>query len=277
MPSIANRNKIYIVSVICFGFVVSIWLIQRTPIIKSSEKNLETVSVNQYRNIEKNDDWKKILVTVDSSATDTSLVSRNNTASVALEDSTLTDQMSRDFLSQYLLAVKNNGAVSSGDAEIIAQNTLSLPEYTESSGAQYVSTNLKISTKTDNDTLRIYRNRLYKILKDRSSNIKDDPIVIVINSVTSEDDRDLAKLDYIINQSRGLLKDLLTLEVPRNTIQLHLSLVNSVSDVMANLESMRLVLGDPVRGLAGIGAYTQNIQEFQAVLEKINKYFALNL
>lgn len=277
MPSIANRNKIYIVSVICFGFVVSIWLIQRTPIIKSSEKNLETVSVNQYRNIEKNDDWKKILVTVDSSATDTSLVSRNNTASVALEDSTLTDQMSRDFLSQYLLAVKNNGAVSSGDAEIIAQNTLSLPEYTESSGAQYVSTNLKISTKTDNDTLRIYRNRLYKILKDRSSNIKDDPIVIVINSMTSEDDRDLAKLDYIINQSRGLLKDLLTLEVPRNTIQLHLSLVNSVSDVMANLESMRLVLGDPVRGLAGIGAYTQNIQEFQAVLEKINKYFALNL
>jgi hypothetical protein len=277
MPTVENRNRIYVVLVICSAFVISIWLLQRTPNTKTAKNGLDTLSANTYQDIERNDDWKKILVSVDNGVTDTSLISKKDSMFITKEDSTLTDQMSRDFLAQYLLAVKNNGDVTSNEAEIIAQNTLALPEYTKSVGARYVSANLKIDSRVDIETLRIYRNRLYKILKDRSSQIKDDPIVIVINSLTSESDKDIAKLDYIISQNKGLLNDMLALQVPKNAVTIHLSLLNSASNVLANLEAMRLVLGDPVRGLAGIGEYSQNIMRLQDVLTKTTTYFTENL
>src|SRR3989344_9057837 len=120
MPNDKNGNKIYDVLVICVGLVVSIWLLERNPVNKNLESEIKTVSVNPYINIEKNDDWKKILTTIDNGATDTTLISKNNKSTQTEEDSTLTDQMSRDFLSQYLLAVKNNGGTTPNDALMIA-------------------------------------------------------------------------------------------------------------------------------------------------------------
>lgn len=278
MLNTQNKNRVYVVLFICIGVVISIWLIQSNTNLNSKKLSEESnVLSNPYRKIEKNEDWKKILVNVDNSAIDTTLISRNNTSAQVEDDSTLTDQMSRDFLAQYLLAIKNNGGVSSDDASAIAQNTLSLPEYTESVGATYISSNLKVSSKTDADTLRIYRNRLYKIVNDRSSQIKDDPIAIVLSSMNSENERDLAKLDYIIKQSKGFLQDLLALEVPKSAIQVHLALLNVGSDITANLEAMRSVLGDPVRGLAGISEYAQNVMELQKILQNISNFFAINL
>lgn len=278
MENVQNKNRIYVVLFICIGIVISIWLVQsNTSINSKAESNGSDVLTNPYRNLERNDDWKKILVAVDNSAVDTTLISKNNTSIKTEDDSTLTDQMSRDFLAQYLLAVKNNGGVNYDDANIIAKNTLSLPEYTESVGATYISTNLKINNKTDIDTLRIYRNRLYKIVNDRSSQIKDDPIAIVLGSMTSENEKDLVKLDYTIKQSKGFLQDLLALEVPKSAIQIHLALLNTGSNITANLEAMRLVLGDPVRGLAGISEYAQNVVELQKVLQNISNFFAINL
>ena len=277
MPNDKNGNKIYVVLVICVGLVVSIWLLERNPVNKNLESEIKTVSVNPYINIEKNDDWKKILTTIDNGATDTTLISKNNKSTQTEEDSTLTDQMSRDFLSQYLLAVKNNGGTTPNDALMIAKNTLLLPDYTESVGAKYISANLKITSKADPDTLRLYRNKLYKIIVDRTGKVKDDPIMIVVNSLSTEDEGGLAKLDYIILQNKGFLNDLLGMEVPKNIVELHLSLLNASSKLLANLESMRQTLFDPVRGLAGIGEYSQTILDINLSLDNFSKYFIQNL
>ena len=277
MPNDKNGNKIYVVLVICVGLVVSIWLLERNPVNKNLESEIKTVSVNPYINIEKNDDWKKILTTIDNGATDTTLISKNNKSTQTEEDSTLTDQMSRDFLSQYLLAVKNNGGTTPNDALMIAKNTLLVPDYTESVGAKYISANLKITSKADPDTLRLYRNKLYKIIVDRTGKVKDDPIMIVVNSLSTEDEGGLAKLDYIILQNKGFLNDLLGMEVPKNIVELHLSLLNASSKLLANLESMRQTLFDPVRGLAGIGEYSQTILDINLSLDNFSKYFIQNL
>ena len=277
MPNDKNGNKIYVVLVICVGLVVSIWLLERNPVNKNLESEIKTVSVNPYINIEKNDDWKKILTTIDNGATDTTLISKNNKSTQTEEDSTLTDQMSRDFLSQYLLAVKNNGGTTPNDALMIAKNTLLLPDYTESVGAKYISANLKITSKADPDTLRLYRNKLYKIIVDRTGKVKDDPIMIVVNSLSTEDEGGLAKLDYIILQNKGFLNDLLGMEVPKNIVELHLSLLNASSKLLANLEFMRKKVFDPVRGLAGIGEYSQTILDINLSLDNFSKYFIQNL
>lgn len=277
MPAEKNRNKIYVVAVICIGLITSIWLIQRTPVSKSAvNENSGTVAVKPYVNVEKNDDWKKMLVSIDNSKIDTSLISKNN-YSIPEEDSTLTDQMSRDFLSQYLLAVKNDENITSADANNIAQNTLSLPDYNTSVGAKYLPSNLKIINKTDSNTLRIYRNRLLEVIKNRTSKVKDNPIMIVTVALSTEDEKELSKLDYIIKENRGFVSDLLKIEVPINVVGLHISLLNASSNLLTNLESLRVILGDPVRGLTGIGQYSQSINDLNLSLENLSNYFTKNL
>ena len=276
MPSGKTGNKIYVIGVICIGVVISVWLLERNPQTKAMEAVTEpVVSANSYRNIAKNDDWKSILQNVDSKI-DTSLVVSSKVKEYEDSD-TLTDQMSRDFLSQYLVAIKQNGGLSTNDASTIANNTLSLSEYTESIGAKYVIANLKITSKTDPATLRLYRNKLFNRVTYRTSQVKDDPLVIISNALTNEDEVEIAKLDYIIFQNKAFLKELLALEVPKTTVSLHLSLLNSSSNLLANLEAMRVVLLDPIKGLAGIGQYTQSVSDVNLSLQKLNRFFIDNL
>lgn len=276
MQSQKNGNKIYVILVICIGVVISVWLLERNP--QNKALNAETkpvVSVNSYRNIAKNDDWKSILQNVDSK-TDTSLiVSKYNDNS--LEDSTLTDQMSRDFLSQYLLAVKNNGSVDSLEAELIARNTIFMNDSTKIKGVKYLPSNLIIDKQYTQNSLRIYRNKLYQIINKRISRIKDDPLMIVISSLEKEDEKKLSKLDPIIMENKGLLNDLLSISVPEKAVSLHLSLLNSSSKLIANLEAMRSTLSDPVKGFVGMGEYAQTMIDLNNSLKNFTAFFTDNL
>lgn len=278
MDNVTNRNKIYTVLVICIGIIISVWLVKSSSNVKNYPQLTEkTVVTEPYRNIERSDDWKKILTAVDNSKIDTSLISQKDTSAVAEPDNTVTDQVSRDFLSQYLLAVKNKGGTTPEDAVTIAQNTISLSNFGQSGGAKYIASNLKINTSTDSSVLRSYRNKLQKIIFDRTTAVKDDPIRVVVTSLSTEDEQELKKLDGIIAQSKGFIDDLLKLETPKNAVALHLSLLNSASLLLSNLEAMREILNDPIRGLSGIGQYSQTLLQVNLAIENFSKYFIQNL
>ena len=157
MPS----KKTISVSIVCLGIIVSVWLFAKQPteqgLVAKSENKGEVVPAIQIKE-KTNDDWKKILTSIDQKNQKIlDLTSKNKVN--PQDDTTLTDQMSRDFLSQYLIAVKNGVDVTPEVAGQIAQKTLSLPEYKQSS-VVYIIQNLKIVKKSDPVTVGKYKDKI---------------------------------------------------------------------------------------------------------------------
>src|SRR3989344_7483802 len=153
MPS----NKILTVIIICFGVVTSIYLFQKTsdaPVKNNPTitENIDAVPVNSLDN-NQGDDWKKILVSVDSKNQTTSVLTNPE----VFDGTTLTAQMSKDFFSQYLLAKQGGKALTTNDINQITNNVMSNPQYSKENGPVYIASNLHVTAKTDLETIKKYK------------------------------------------------------------------------------------------------------------------------
>lgn len=256
--------------IICCAIIVSTWILNRKVETAKTllKENAHVVAVAQAP-IESNQDWKKILTNI-STTTKTFI---NLTKTPADDQTTLTAQMSRDFMSQYLLLKKGGREISIADANQIASNVMSVPEYTQPSAAVYVASNLHITTSKTQDTYIGYKTTVNYMLKNRSLQIKDDPVTILTNTMKTENSSEIAKLDPLVATSKSLITDLLSVAVPIDAVKIHLDLINAVSSLSVNLESMRGVLNDPVKTMASISTYNQNILSFANALKNLNVYF----
>lgn len=271
------RKKTLVVIIICFALVLSIWLISKKPEnLSLSGKNENTVVAGNYIEINEktNDDWKKLLTTVDDK---TSIIDLTKSESNISEDTTLTAQMSRDFMSQYLLLKRGGGELTAEQMSQIGKNVLSLPEYNINSAVVYVNSNLNIINANDTPTLKKYRDTVNSILKKRSMQVAEGPISIVSTAVTSKDSKVLERLDSVIAAAKGTLNDLLSISVPSSAVKVHLGLINAISAVLSSLESMRLAFTDPVKASVGISHYSQSMINFQNALSAINSFFVSKL
>ncbi|MFA5888723.1 MAG: hypothetical protein WCW47_00930 [Candidatus Paceibacterota bacterium] len=269
------NNRILFVLIICFGVVASVYLLARNSASPQTIGDTTDVSVNPYINLDKNtnNDWKKILVNLDSSNSTTTILTNEDPG--VFNETTLTAQMSRDFLSQYLSAIKN-GPVTPEEAAKIAETTLLIPEYTKGVRVKYNIKNLHVINNTNTNTIEVYGNTLNQSLKDKSSQVKENPIEIFNNAITSASETKLAKLDQIIFLNKSLLTDLLTMNVPKSAIEVHLALLNVTSSLLSDLEAMRLVFIDPVAGLIGISQYQTDTFLLKTALTNMNTYLMQN-
>jgi len=275
MPS----NKIITALVLCVGIVTSIWLLQREPENVAAIKN-DSVTAVANQNDLKNEvgvDWKGTLESVGRSPAENpeNIAADNNSDS--FEETTLTAQMSRDFFSQYLMLKKGGQPITPLEINKIVENTLSSPEYTKAVGAMYLTSNLRINQNSNTENLIKYRDLLSKSLKDRLGEIqtKEDPMTILVTAVKKDDEKEIAKLDPIILAGKGIISDLLEMEVPKEAVIMHLSLLNASSNLLLNLEQMRVTLTDPIRSFAGANQYPQHMTEFQTALANLTAYLNL--
>ena len=278
MPPQTHRSNVYAVLVICFGIVTSFWLFQRKPEGASLTKTpTNSLVVNTFRDIPENtnDDWKKILVNVDPKTQIVTNLTKTNPN--AFDETTLTAQMSKDFLSQYLLLKKGGKTLTQEDINGITSNIVNSPVYTKTTGPVYIKTNLHIIPKSDTETIKKYKNTINLILKNRSMQVKENPTLILGTALNSESENVLKRLDPIVVIGKGMVSDLLSVEVPENAISVHLGLLNTSSNLLSNLEDMREVFSDPVRSLAGMGQYSKHVIDFQNALKNLNAYFVEKL
>ena len=272
MPS----NKILFMLIICFGIVVSVYLFSRNPDnSKFLTQGIDGVSTNPYINVDENtnNDWKKILISMDSSKNATTILTNNDPS--VFDDTTLTGQMSRDLLSQYLSAVRG-GEFTKEESIKIAENTLSIPGYTKTGGAKYIASNLHVTAETDRDSMQAYEDKINLILQNRSSKVKENPLAIFQDAITRANETKLAKLDPIILQNKGLLNDLLLVEVPKSAVGVHLALLNAFSNILSDLEAIRVVFTDPVRSLVAVNQYQLDESSLKIALNNINSFFTKN-
>jgi hypothetical protein len=266
MPS----NKIISLIVICFGIVFSVWLFTKDSntdqLNTKSDPNAEVVPAIQTSE-NTNEDWKKILTDVDKRNPFTDLTS----LTIENDDTTLTDQLSRDFMSQYLLLIKSGGKVNQETANILSQKTLSLPEYNQKP-VVYIRQNLRIIQKNDLATHQKYKESINENMEYIYYSLNGDPLEIVINAINTESEVELKKLDPIISATNSILKYFLKMEVPERAVGVHLELTNAVSAILKDLEYMRVSLEDPVKIFIGVANYTENSTRFKLAIEKMDSF-----
>ena len=275
MPPDNHRNKIYVVLVLCIGIVTSVWLSQRKPEgAVLAKQNTNVVSVKSLIDVGENtnDDWKKILVNISPSNQKVVNLTANNATST-FDETTLTAQMSRDFMAQYLAMKKGGKTLTTAEINQIANNVMSSPQYTRDTGPVYVSANLHINTKTDKETIKKYKEVLNLSLKNRSTQVGENPAVIINTAMSQQNDNILKRLDPVIVVGKSMVSDLLNMEIPANAVTMHLALLNAFSNILSNLEDMREISTDPVRAFAGMSKYSQHILELQTALRNVDVYF----
>ncbi len=274
MPS----RKIVSVLIICVALVFSTWLFAKKS--ENSKNTLlgkkSSVSAEPAIKIEgeRNDDWKKILTSIDSK--DKNFVDLTKKTANVDEDTTLTDQMSKDFLAQYLLSVKKGQDITPELAQTIAKNTLSLPDY-KKHYVIYLRSNLRITSKTDKNTVTAYKNAVNTALKNvYFYSIKDDPMVVMINAISTENEAELKKIDPLVALNKTFIKNMLAIEVPESAVEAHLAVLNSSSQVLSNLEAMRLAISDPVAAFSTLGNYAAYLNNFRLTLVNLDLYLKKN-
>jgi hypothetical protein len=274
MPS----NKIFVALILCASTVVSVWLITRAPAnIITTAQSEKSVSLETIRNARQDttdigDNWKKILTTVstqDQKVTDVT----PKTSSDTFDDTTLTAQMARDFFGQYLSVAKSGQAVTIENANAIAGNVLTLPEYTQTKAVVYVITNIHVNLKTDIDTVKKYNQTLVNSLTKHNAEATNDPLAILSIAVSTNNADALRKLDPIIEARKGIIHDLLAMDVPESAATFHLALLNAYSSLLSSLEAMRVTFSDPVKSFSGANQYDTSVANLKVAVQNINTYF----
>lgn len=280
MSPSTNHKKIYSVLILCIGVIGSVWLFSQTPNIseiKNAGNNTPDISVRPYINLEeeKNDSWKKILLNIDQKNQGVTDLTKTNKST--FDETLLTAQLSRDFMSQYLLLKRGGRDLTKEDIDNIVTNITSSPQYIESSGPVYISKNLKITSQTDKDTVQKYKSEITAVLTKRTKEIKYNPITIVTTAITEKNELVLKQLDPIILTTKSTVTDLLNIEVPADAVGVHLDLLNGSSNILNDLEGMRVSFTDPIRSFVVLNQYSTHITNIQTALTKMSSYFTKKL
>jgi hypothetical protein len=217
------------------------------------------------------DDWKNILTSV--STGDTGYADLTENTATIPEDTTLTAQMAKDVLSTYLLSTKTGQPFTSDTADQIAQTVLSSPNYAETAGTVYLSSNLHIAGD-DKTALSQYKLLINTALINRASELKNtqDPIELTTAAVQSDSEAALAGINPLIHSASGFINDLLQMNVPKSAVTAHLELLNATNDLLSDFQAMRNVLTDPTRSLTTLGQYNTHIANLQKALQDMNSY-----
>jgi hypothetical protein len=276
MPS----KKIISVLIICLGIIISIWLWAGAKNYKpevgtKEDKTSDVVTTETYQKLNDttNGEWKNILVKVDPKdekiAVTSNLVDKKGEMSV-------TAQISKDVLTQAFIAAKSaDKSITATDAKNISSQIISSQSYVKTNGAVYLEKNLHTTTKNDNDTLKKYYVAVNKVFSTRLSQIKtnDEPMAMVQKAIENDDAKALVKMDEYIIANQGFINDMLEITVPSSVTKLHLDILNSASNILVNLQSMRNTLTDPVDGMSGMGQYYNHLQEFVQATKRMIDYF----
>lgn len=264
------NKKVLVILIICAGLVVSSWLISKEKAILFDIKKPDSISiVENSENLAKNDDWKKMLTTVDTVGNIVTDLTANSQS--AIEDTTLTAQISRDFMSEFIRLKGSGQEITQADIDNLTQKVLNTSDYTTTEGAVYNELNIQI-VDANKENLVIYRNSVSASIKKGLAQIQEDPSFIVTRALSSENKKELAKLDPIINANKTIIIEFLNINVPKNAVSIHLALLNSFSSILADLEAMRVVFEDPIRSFSAINRYDGDKSNFITALNALSQF-----
>lgn len=218
------NKKILFILIICLAIVSSVFIFEKAKKDKTSNElaNVEVVSPNMTDSELDLKLWQETLAQINSSTTE--MATKGGEVS---EDKTLTGQIAKDFLAQYLILKQNNNSVSSEELKQITTNTLSVSNL-DTNSVIYTEKDLIISGLSDKKTAQTYFDNIKTISKKWPVKTDVSDIVLLSDMVSTNDMSKLKEIENSVKTYRGALVGLLKTTVPTDAVQAHLHLVLSL-------------------------------------------------
>ena len=231
-------------------------------------------------------DWEETLLGYDPENPDTDGDSVNDGDEVAAERSFFQEQLetsditfpptqtglfARDLYTTIAL-LRQKGELNSASIE----NLSSLASGYIVAGFDQTEYTIADITTSDNDATNVllYASGYATVIENYTPAAIGDPSTAFITAVTDDNEESLTALAPIITEHAEALQGFLALTVPADAVSLHLEIVNSISDVITDLEGMEQYFTDPILAFSGGLRYEIDMEEIAQALVAINsRYF----
>lgn len=187
-------------------------------------------------------------------------------------DNSKTAQISRDLFSNYLQTKRIGVPVDASVQDQIINRVFS----GESPGIQNKEYTLADITISANSDFKKYGNDIGLALSRGRAQDNRTELDILRAALAQENRLEIQKLDPIIAGYETILNGVAATQVPRDLIGQHIELLNSLSRVLANIKSFRLIFDDPVVGLAGLSNYYHDVDYMQRSFQNIKFFMQSN-
>ena len=274
MAKLYPRKQTVIIFIVCIVVVgAMLWYSygQKASRIQNEQGTAVTTSINTDRNstTTTSTDWQKQFF---GSATNSVKLSAKKTENIIDTPLTLTDQISRDYFAQYMMA-KQAGLEENPDVINAINNRFVGRIADVTNPTIYFAKDIYIVLDSNQNQIAEYGKNLMGIMKNLPV---EDAAIIANNAFDQGDMSILEQIDPIIAKYESIVNKLRVLPVPKSASQYHLDLLNGISITLYNAKSLRNVEKDPTQGLAAVGIYVSGLQNIMTALDNIQNYFTSN-
>jgi len=201
-------------------------------------------------------------------ASDTSVVIPPPTLDVPVSTSvpsgppTATDKLAQNILETYVNAKQSGVDISDDVATQMADNLLSQPYMDSSSAKTYSAENIEIETSYSSSDIKNYGNAVGAALSTPLPAGAEDELSIFSDFAATNDETILPKLDQNIARYQKIISKMLLIPVPQVFAESDLDFINTMSQVVYEIQKVRNLPSDPVGG-------ANAMQQYQTTLDSI--------
>jgi hypothetical protein len=175
-----------------------------------------------------------------------------------------TDDLAVSLLSSYVETVNQDGSIND-NAQDIANRALEA-DISKPFVITYDSSNLNYGGNTIED-YRVYGNNFAQLFSYFQNS--PDEIRAVTRAMQSNDPNELLVLDTVIGNYQSFLSNFLTMSVPSEIGDEHLIAANSLSEIIADINGMKLLFTDTIIAVDSISTYQITAKKVQTSLADI--------
>lgn len=303
------HQKVLVTLIICIGIIASVFVISKTgnfetKSVKSENTDTSKQNIDLLATIDKSadadtdkdglKDWEESLIgtnpqnkdTDGDGATDGDEVASNrdprkkgpNDKNIAQNivveastvDETLTERVSRDFFSRYLIAKQQNKNITPEEASIIAQQVVAnIPGTIETK--VYGTKDVTITSDNSEQSRLAYAKQMSGVLVNNSPQFTENSLEIVGRIIQNPTESDKKKLATILASYKTILSKTLTVAVPSTVVPEHLVYINTLSSIYSNLAEIEQMTNDPIRGYVAYSQYSSFLIKISIAFENLKK------
>lgn len=144
---------------------------------------------------------------------------------------------------------------------------------------------------TPKEQAKIYSNIDLKTVPSSSKNVdaysqniadilvkyQNDPLGNEMSNISvalaNGDERPLLALPFVAQSYHNFALDLLSIPVPEDAANIHLSFINSIENLSGSVIAMETILDNPIAGIAALAKYQENQKSFYDSADAISSYF----
>jgi hypothetical protein len=188
------------------------------------------------------------------------------------ENLTPTDKLARDFFARYM-ELKQIGLSSDKQSqqEIITaalKNGVVLR-----TPAVYREDEIVLIADNSPEAIRKYGNEVGEIFQKNNPVASRNEMIIAKDAVETENLAVLKEIDPIISAYKIILNSLVKVKTPDSLKDIHLSLLNSMNEILFTANSLRKIDVDPVSGIQGTAMYLKGVGDLNKSFNELKSFF----